>query len=196
MDRDRSPTLEAFAEIVAFHHARHRVVRGQLDQAARAQRIAPFGVVADFGFGRVQHQRGLLEVGHGVLLDLLAGQRRTGGVAAGRVADHGGEVADQENHLVAQVLQLAHLVQHNGVAKVQVGCGRIQAQFDAQRYAALFGARQFLGELTFNQQLVDTAFGDGEGLQNLVGQRQRFRRSHGCRRRGSHNFFAVFFRKR
>jgi hypothetical protein len=57
---------------------------------------------------------------------------------------------------VAQVLQLAQLVQHHGVAQVQVGRGRVQAQLDAQRLAALFRARQLLGEFAFDQQFVDT----------------------------------------
>jgi hypothetical protein len=53
-----------------------------------------------------------------------------------------GEVADQEDHLVAQVLQLAHLVQHHRVADVDVGRRGVQPQLDAQRLAGGFGARQ------------------------------------------------------
>jgi hypothetical protein len=36
---------------------------------------------------------------------------------------------------VAQVLQLAHLVEHHRVAQVDVGRGRVQPQLDAQRLA-------------------------------------------------------------
>ena len=137
---DGLAAFEAVVKVVALHHARHRVAAGQLDHAARAQRVAPLAVVADLGFGRVQHQRGLLVISLGVGLDLLAGQRRAGAVAARRVANHGGEVADQENHLVPQVLQLAHFVEYHRVADVDVRRSRVQAQFDAQRGITSFGA--------------------------------------------------------
>jgi hypothetical protein len=172
MHGDRGPTLVALGEVVALHHARHGVARGQLDHAARAERVAPLGVVADLGALGVEHQRGLLEIGHRVGFDLLAGQRRARGVAARRVANHRGEVADQENHLVPQVLQLAQLVQHHGVAQVQVGRGRVEAQLDAQRLAALFGTRQFLGEFALDQQLVDTAFSNGKCFLDSIAERK------------------------
>ena len=38
---------------------------------------------------------------------------------------------------MAQILELAHLVQQHGVAEVQVGRGRIEAGLDAQRTASL-----------------------------------------------------------
>ncbi len=98
----------------------------------------------------IQHQAGLREIGLGVFVDLLARQRRAGGVAARRIADHRREIADQEDHLMAQILQLAHLVQDDRVAEVQVRRGRVQAELDAQRCAALLGTRQFLREFGFD----------------------------------------------
>ena len=74
---------------------------------------------------------------------------------------------------MAEVLQLAHLVEHHRVAEVQVGRGRVEAELDAQRRAALFGARQFLREFGFDQEFVDTAFGDRERFLHGVRQRQR-----------------------
>jgi hypothetical protein len=67
---------------------------------------------------------------------VLAGERLAGDVLAGRVADHAGEVADQEDHLMAQILELAHLVQQHGMAQVQIRRRRIEAGLDAQRPAA------------------------------------------------------------
>ena len=37
---------------------------------------------------------------------------------------------------MAQILQLPHFVEHHGVTDVDVGRGRVQAQFDAQGRAA------------------------------------------------------------
>jgi hypothetical protein len=141
--------LVALVEVIALHHARHRVLGGELDHAARAERVAPLGVAADLRLLRVQDQRGLLEVGLGVGLDLLTGQRRPRGVAAGRIADQRGEVANQEDHLVAQVLELPHLVEHDGVAQVQVGCGRVQAQLDLQWHTFCLRPCKFVHPVTF-----------------------------------------------
>ena len=74
-------------------------------------------------------------VGRGVARDLLARERRPRRVLAGRVADHPGEVADQKQDVMAELLELAQLVQEHGVAEVQVGRGRVEARLDAQRRA-------------------------------------------------------------
>ena len=42
---------------------------------------------------------------------------------------------------MAEVLQLAHLVQYDSVAQMQVGCSRVQAQFDAQWNTGFLGTR-------------------------------------------------------
>ena len=166
---DRHARGEAVVEIVALHHACHGVLGGQLDHAARTERITPLTVVTDLGARRVQHQRGLLVIGLGVGLDLLARQRRAGVVAARGVANHRGEIADQEDHLVAEVLQLAHLVQHHGVADVDVRRRRVQAQLDAQRHAAGLRARQLLHPVVLRNQFLAATQGDGQGLLDLVG---------------------------
>ena len=91
----------------------------------------------DGGLLGIKHLHGLRHVGLGVGLDLLLGEGRAGGVAARRVADKRGAVADDERDLVAQVLELAHLAQGDGVAKVKVGAGGIDAQLDVERHPAL-----------------------------------------------------------
>ena len=85
---------------------------------------------------RIEDLEDLLLVGLRVGLDLLARQRRPRRVAAGRVADQSGEVADQEHDFVAEALELAHLVDQHGVAEMQIGRGRIETRLDAQRLAA------------------------------------------------------------
>ena len=69
----------------------------------------------------------------GVGLHLLRRQPRARHVAPGRIADQTGEIADQEDHLVTELLKLAHLVDQHRVAQVQVGCRGIEARLDAQR---------------------------------------------------------------
>ena len=99
----------------------------------------------------------------GVVLDLLAGQRRPGRVLPGRVADHAGEIADQEDHLMAQLLELAHLVEQHRVAQVQIGRSRVEARLDAQRAAA----REPLGHLLLDQQLVAAALDHCEAVLHM-----------------------------
>ncbi len=180
MHRNRHAALEAAGEVVAFHHAGDGVARGQLDQAAGAERIAPFGVVADFGAVGVQHQAGLGVVGLGVFADLLGRERRAGGVAAAGIADLGGEVADQEDHRMAEILQLAHLVQHHRVAQVNVGRGGIQAELDAQGRAGGAAAGQLGGEFGDDEQFVATPLGHAQifgdpGVDGVGGGRHDIR---------------------
>ena len=67
----------------------------------------------------------------------ICSAERTGRVlfCAGRVADPGGVVADDEHGLVAEVLELAHLPQHDGVAQVDVRGGGVQAELHAKLLA-------------------------------------------------------------
>jgi hypothetical protein len=99
-------------------------------------------------------------VGGGVGDDLVFGERRAGGVLAGGVADAGGEVADEEDDLVAELLELPQLVDDDGVAEVEVGRGRIAAELDDER--AVFGAALFelLLELVADLEVHDAAADD------------------------------------
>ena len=94
MHADGRARGEALMKIVALHHARHGVLGRQLDHAARAQRIAPLGVVADLGAVEVKDLAGLREVGLGVGDDLLVRERRARHVAARGIADCRREVTD------------------------------------------------------------------------------------------------------
>ena len=57
------------------------------------------------------------------------------GRAAARVPDARGVVADDQHDRVAGVLELAQLLEHHGVAEVDVGGGRVEPELDAQRAA-------------------------------------------------------------
>ena len=92
----------------------------------------------------VEDLEGLVGVGGGVDQHLVAGERRAGGGAAGRIADRGGEVADEQHRLVAEELELAEFFQGHGVAEMDVRRGGIDAEFDAQRAAEAEFVEQFL----------------------------------------------------
>ena len=82
-----------------------------------------------------QHLAGLVHVRARVGVDLLAGQHRPRRRAAARVAHARGVVADDQHDGVARVLELAQLLEHDGVAEVDVGGGRVEPELDPQRTA-------------------------------------------------------------
>ncbi|KAG1255283.1 hypothetical protein G6F68_010450 [Rhizopus microsporus] len=60
---------------------------------------------------------------------------------------------------MAKVLQLAHLVQHHGVAQMDIRRGGIQPQLDAQGHAGGAALGQLAGEFGLDQQLVEAENG-------------------------------------
>jgi hypothetical protein len=50
-----------------------------------------------------------------------------------RIAYHSGKIADDENRLVAQILKLPQLSQHDGVSEMNIGGCWIDSQFYPQR---------------------------------------------------------------
>src|SRR5205814_4897482 len=56
---------------------------------------------------------------------------------AGGIADHAGEVADEKDDAMAELLEVPHLAHHHGVTDVDVGRGRIESDFDRERLTAL-----------------------------------------------------------
>ena len=84
---------------------------------------------------RAQDLGRLAPVGLGVGVDLLAREHGPRRRAPGGVAHARGVVADDQHDDVAGVLELAQLRQHDGVAEVDVGRGRVEPELDAQRAA-------------------------------------------------------------
>src|SRR5690606_40810014 len=109
MHGDGHPALESACEIIAFHHARHRVARRQLNKAAGTELVAPFRVVANLGARRVKHHAGLRVIRLGVFVNLLGGERRPCGVAPAWIADERGEVTDQEKDRKSTRLNSSHV---------------------------------------------------------------------------------------
>ncbi|MNM45771.1 hypothetical protein D3C81_566990 [compost metagenome] len=143
----------ALLEVVALHHAGHCLLGRQLDHAGRAELAEPAGVVLDAGLRGIQDLERLLRIGEGVVLDGLFGERRAGAVLAGGIPHHGGEVADQQNDLVTQILEGLQLVEDHGVTQVNVRSRRVHPQLDAQRAPFL----QLGDKFFFNQNFFRSA---------------------------------------
>ena len=109
----------------------------------------------------VEHLEGLLLVGLGVA------RRSRSASSCGRVverplrvADARGVVADDQHDRVAEVLELAQLAQHDGVAEVDVRRGRVDAELDPQRPAP----RAELALERARRQRVDGVAGEEAGV--------------------------------
>ena len=185
VDRDRLLGRVALGEIVALEHARHRVFRRELDHAVGAERHQPFGVERHLGLFAVEDQEHLVGVCTSVRLDFLTGQRGPRRIAARGVADHSGEIADEEDDMVAEILQLTKLVELDRVPEVEVRACRVEPLLDLQWLAA----RELAAELGFDQQLVGAALEDGDVVVDVerhggccvCARRRGCRTAEGCR---------------
>jgi hypothetical protein len=109
----------------------------------------------------------LVGVGGGIDEHLVASERRAGDGAAGRIADGGSEVADEEDGLVAEELELAKFFQGDRVAEMEVWRGRIHAELDAERSAKT----EFFEEFLFRKHLGSAGDKSGELLFRRHGQK-------------------------
>ena len=67
-----------------------------------------------------------------------------------------GEIADQEEGMMPQILKVAHFVEQNGMAQMQVGRCGIKSGLDSERPVQ----SKLLLELLFQQKLAATALDD------------------------------------
>ena len=119
-------------EILALEHLRDRHLGGQTDPVFGFDLVEPFAIEAHFRLERIENFVDLRHVGLGIAHDFFGAEWRTGGGASRRIADHAGEITDQENDGMAEILKMFQLAQKDGVAEMQVGCGGIEASLDAQ----------------------------------------------------------------
>ena len=74
-------------------------------------------------------------------MHLFVRQLRPRHGATARIADHRGEIADDENRLMPEILELAQFPQDDRVAEMDVGARRIDAELDPQRAIELSFSR-------------------------------------------------------
>ena len=147
MEADILLRFESGEKLLAVEHLRERHFCRQADDADVTKLVEPLGVVADFSFTGVEDFEDLSLVGFGVGVDLLACEGLAGDVAAGGVAYESGRIADEEDDLVAELLEVAQLAHEHGVAEVEIGSGGIESGFDAERAAGFERVREALAEV-------------------------------------------------
>ena len=179
MHGDRQVLVEARAEVFAFEHAREAIVAAEAHDVIARHFAEPFAVVADFGFFAVEDFVDLREIGLRVGVHLLASERRARFGLAGGIADHRGEIADQENGGVAQILKMLQLAQHDGVAEMNIGRRGIHAEIRAQRLTGFRGLLELCLQVFVANDFRRSLFQIGELLVNgfeLCGSHSAFLR--------------------
>ena len=104
-------------------------------KSSERERAHPAPVEVDHRLLRIENLEDLRLVRFRILLDLFAAERRARRRSPRRITDHAGEIANQKDGRVPQILKMFELAQHNRVAEMQVGSGRVHAQLHAQRLA-------------------------------------------------------------
>ena len=122
--------VETLVEVLAFEHLRDRKFGGKADPVRRLQLVEPLAIETGLGLGLGKNLEDLRHVGFGVAHDFFRAKRRTGSRAARGIANHAGEVADQKDDGVAEVLKVFELAQEHRVAEMQVGRGGIKSGLD------------------------------------------------------------------
>ena len=87
---------------------------------------------------------------------------RTGFIATGRVANHRGVVADDDDRLMPQFLKLPHLSQRHRVPQMHVGRGRVDTVLDAQRRTGLPALLAASAQFLFGNDLLNATLNNGE----------------------------------
>ena len=95
----------------------------------------------------IENLKNLLFVSLGIPGDFLASKLFARLRLTGRIADHAGEIADQKDNLMPQVLKLLHLLNQHGMTEMKIRRGGIKSSFDPER-PALFelGNQLFFGK--------------------------------------------------
>src|SRR6266446_9738772 len=148
--------MEALMEVFTLEHLRDRVLGGQSDEIFGGKLREPTAVEIHYCFFWTENPENLCLVGFGVLRNLLARQRRPRSRASRRIADHSGEIPDQKNDRVSEILKMFQLAQQHRVPQMQIGRGRIKARLHSQRLARSERAFELGAQFGFLDDLCRT----------------------------------------
>jgi hypothetical protein len=93
-----------------------------------------------------------------VLAGFVECQSGSGFASTRRITDHAGEIADDEDGLVAQILELAKLAEHNRVTEMEVGPAGVTTELHAERLVGLDGSLKLPNEVLFRNDLRGPSF--------------------------------------
>src|SRR5580658_10776405 len=98
-------------KLLAFEHLRDGVLGQEPHEIVRRERAHPAPVEVDHGLLRIENLEYLSFISLRILFHLLTAERRARGRTARRIADHAGEIADQKNGSVPEILKMFQFAQ-------------------------------------------------------------------------------------
>ena len=130
--------LHALLEHAPFEKLLDGELVHDLDELREGDVVEPVSVEPDLRgilAIEVENLGELLGVGLGVFEHLRVGEALSGFGAVGGVADASGEIADEENDVMAVKLEPAEDTKAHEVSDVHVGAGRIESLVDGEALA-------------------------------------------------------------
>src|SRR6266508_6747737 len=112
---------KAFGKVVALQNLPDGNVRCETHKTIRTKFRHPFRVEAYLSLVRIEQFENLSFVSFGVCLDFFASKLGTGGRLSRRVADQSGEIPDQKNRGVAQLLKRPQFANDDRMTEVKIG---------------------------------------------------------------------------
>ena len=164
----RFPLLVARLEILALHHLLQRHAAVELHHLVEAHHLEPFAVEDGPRPLRIEDFVSLLLEALRIRHHLIVRELRARLRAARRVADHRREIADDEDRLMPEVLELPQLREPDGEPEMDVRRRGIDAQLHVERLAAA----QLGEEFRLGNDLRGAAFEEFElrfGRHRVVG---------------------------
>src|SRR5260221_5105963 len=145
--------LKTFVNLLALQYFRYSKFRRETNKVFSRHLRRPARVEIDYGFLRIENFEDLSFVSLGIALNVGASKRRTRDRAARGVANHPGEIPDEKNHRVAQVLEMLELANEHCVPHVKIRRRGIKARLHSHRFAGLEGILQALAQLAIMDEL-------------------------------------------
>jgi hypothetical protein len=125
--------VEPVTEILPHEHLLECHAAIEFDDFLKGHSLEPLAVENDRRPLAVENLESLLLETFGVLQNLVVSELRTSDRTTGGVADHRGEVPNDQNRVVALVLKIAKLRESDAVAEVDVWSSGIDAKLDSER---------------------------------------------------------------
>src|SRR4029077_4457947 len=115
------------------------------------------------GFFPVENLEYLLFIGLGIFDDFLARQLFTRFRLSRGISDHAGEVTDQKNNLMTEILKLFHLLDQHRVTQVEVRRRGVEPGLNPSRPSSL----ELTNEVCLRQDLDYTPFDQVKLCMNI-----------------------------
>src|SRR5262245_29968496 len=130
MNADRNTTLQSFRKIIALQYLSDGIFCTKSNYVFESHCAKPSAVEINNRFFRIKNFEYLSFECFSILIYFFTGERLAGDGPSGWIAYHSGEITDQENNFMTEILEMFHFAQQNSVAQMQIRSSWIKTGFD------------------------------------------------------------------